>query len=170
MIFQTARSGVGPPGRFVLCFYPCGLPIAAVVRDASAISFGQVTTKHSADHGESSTDDHEEHAGCEPASEVGKKEDNNSGVHQDCEHNSCDASCHVLPPSWTQNFCIGTTLFSCLTRAVSKIIRDRLKSLTVPHMLLQQTSVRPQFLEDLMRRVQLCLPDSTQSSGHSAIR
>ena len=52
--------------------------------NASAIALGQVTTKQSTDHGESSTDDHEEHASCDPASEVGEEEDNNSCVHQDC--------------------------------------------------------------------------------------
>jgi hypothetical protein len=74
------------------------LPIPAVVRDASAIPLSQVTTKQPADHGESSTDDHEEHASRDSAGEVGKEEDNNSGVHQYCEHNSCDAPRHVLPP------------------------------------------------------------------------
>jgi hypothetical protein len=70
-------------------YFFCGvtgadLPIAAMVRDASAISLSQVTTKQPADHGESSTDDHIEHASCDSAGKVGKEEDNNSGIHQDC--------------------------------------------------------------------------------------
>lgn len=69
-----------------------------MVGDAPAVSLSQVAAEQAADHGESSTDDHEEDACCDLAGEVRKEEDDNTCVHKDCQHNSRDALRHVLPP------------------------------------------------------------------------
>ncbi len=71
------------------------LPVPAMVWNATAVSLGQVAAKQATDYGKSGTDDHEEDAGCDLACEVGEEEDNNAGVHQDCQHYSRDALRHV---------------------------------------------------------------------------
>jgi hypothetical protein len=53
-----------------------------MVRDFSAVAFGEIATEDPKDYGGPGTDNHEENSGCDSSSEVRKEEDGNSGVHQ----------------------------------------------------------------------------------------
>lgn len=53
-----------------------------MVRDFSAVAFGEIATEDPKDYGGPGTDNHEENSGCDSSSEVRKEEDGNSRVHQ----------------------------------------------------------------------------------------
>jgi len=67
---------------------PIFSPIPSRVVDASAVSLCQVTAQQSTHHGKPGTKDQEDDAGCYGAPEVWDKEDENSRIHQNGQHNS----------------------------------------------------------------------------------
>jgi hypothetical protein len=75
-----------------------GLPIAAMMRDSSAVAFCEVAAKYSKDHSSSGTDNHEENPGRNSSREIRKEEDNNSRVHQNRQYGSRHAPRHVFTP------------------------------------------------------------------------
>jgi len=74
------------------------LPVPAMVRNASAITFGEVATQKPANHRACDAKDHEGYARHDVACEVGKEKQANSGVHQDRQCNSQDALRHGFGP------------------------------------------------------------------------
>jgi hypothetical protein len=75
-----------------------GLPIAAMMRDSSAVAFGEVAAKYPKNHSSSGTDNHEENPGRNSSSEVRKEEDSNSRIHQNRQYGSRHALRHVFTP------------------------------------------------------------------------
>ena len=69
-----------------------------MMRDFSAVAFGEVATEDPKDYGGSSTNNHEENPGCDSSGEVRKEEDGNSRVHQNRQYGSRDAPRHVSTP------------------------------------------------------------------------
>jgi hypothetical protein len=72
-----------------------GLPVAAMMRDSSAVAFGEVAAEYSKNHSSSGTDNHEKNPGRNSSREIRKEEDNNSRVHQNRQYGSRHALRHV---------------------------------------------------------------------------
>ena len=66
-----------------------------MVWNSTTITFSEIAAENSKENGGTYTNNYEENASCDSSSEIGKEEDSDSGVHQDCQHDSGDASCHV---------------------------------------------------------------------------
>jgi hypothetical protein len=94
------------------------LPIAAVMGDATAVTFREVAAEYSKKHRGPGADNHEENASCNSPSEVREQEDNNSRVHQNRQHDPRDASCHVS----TSQYRPGQYIFSAGTNSFASAL------------------------------------------------
>lgn len=92
-----------------------GLPIAAMMRDSSAVAFGEVAAKHPKNHSSSGTDNHEKNPGCNSSREVRKEEDGNSRIHQNRQYGSRHALRHVFTPLLSGSRTLWQNHHACLT-------------------------------------------------------
>jgi hypothetical protein len=115
-----------------------------MVWDPTTVSLGQVAAKQATDYSESGTDDHKKDAGCDLACKVGEEEDDNACVHEDCQHYSRDALRHVSTSLVQSTFQIaGCAVFLFDSSRLENNPRQGCESLTVPHIVLQQTGFQP---------------------------